>query len=171
LCWHLTHLGEKQKDVSHTIFHGRAGMSLHKLTRAVCANSLCKWPMQTVCMGSSHGECRFFEFDPALATGMQRTQDLWCCSLLQPSDEIAQTFGKLLVLTSKGKHARFGPIDHQVLLHVFVGPVADPALGSRPTCDLVLNHNMHENEKKAATVQRCIQSMAHTNMAQELVAT
>lgn len=103
-----------------------------------------------------------------LSQACKELKILGVVSLLQPSDEIVETFNNLLVLTNNGEHAYFGPIDRQVLRDVFLGPDADPSLDSGSICDLVLNNNLQDPEQEAAAMQRYIQSSAYINLAQEL---
>lgn len=92
-------------------------------------------------------------------------------SLLQPSDEIVKLFDKVLVLTSNGEQAYFGPVDREMLQHVFLGTNDPEEIKKRDSgsiCDLVLNHNADDPRKEDAVQERFLASSAHTAMLRGL---
>lgn len=90
-------------------------------------------------------------------------------SLLQPSDEMVKCFDKLLVLTSHGELAYFGPVDRSLLRDVFLGPNVDPAEDAGSICDLVLKHSLTTSfYKEDAVVKRFATSAMHDDLVKSL---
>lgn len=75
-----------------------------------------------------------------------------CISLLQPSDDMVELFDKLLVLTSNGECAYFGPVDRPLLREVFLG--ANDTDGDRGSiADLVLEASLDKTGAKEEEVK------------------
>jgi ABC-type multidrug transport system permease subunit len=93
-------------------------------------------------------------------------------SLLQPSDEIVQMFDKLLVLTSQGELAYFGPVQRELLKHVFLQDDHDDKyapllLDTGSMCDLVLKHS-GDVDREAAAMRRFTSHPIHQDMVQSI---
>lgn len=71
-------------------------------------------------------------------------------SLLQPSDEMIELFDKILVLTSNGELAYFGPVDRSKIREIFLGDKADdPASDTGGIADLCLKNSLDVKEEEA----------------------
>ena len=64
-------------------------------------------------------------------------------SLLQPSDEIIETFNTMLVLSSDGQTTYFGPVDRKLIRSMFLGENTDNSeVDSGAIADLVMNQTL-----------------------------
>jgi hypothetical protein len=75
-------------------------------------------------------------------------------------------FDKVLVLTSDGKLAYFGPVNRDLIRDVFLGKDSDPSLDSGSICDLILNSSDAPHE--AAVMERFKASPTYTAMDKDL---
>jgi ABC-type multidrug transport system ATPase subunit len=91
-------------------------------------------------------------------------------SLVQPSDEMVELFENILVLTSHGELAYFGPVDRTKLREVFLGDDADdPRQDAGSICDLVLKHSNGDSfEAEDAALRRFEESEVAKEMVSEL---
>ncbi|KAL9190425.1 hypothetical protein ACHAXT_007636 [Thalassiosira profunda] len=76
-------------------------------------------------------------------------------SLLQPSDEMVELFDKLLVLTSTGELAYFGPVDRPLLRDIFLGNVGAEFEDNRGSvADLVLEASLDKTGEAEEEVKK-----------------